>query len=475
VALGVGQRHEDHAAHPRLEVLGGDAVQRHLALEGVHHRLDRLHPVVGADPLREVGGVVLRVVGGPARGHRHPDDLVPADRVGGDGGHQRGVDPAGHAEHHAAEAVLAHVAGQAGDERPVHLLVGVQRGGERTARVRLPDRRQVPHQQVLDELRGARQQRRLGDRCAPDLVRPAGLADDHEGPAVEYQVVLAADHVHVRDGRAHLAGAPRGQVHPLLGLALLVGGAVDHQHQVDALADQRLDRPVLPDVLADHQAHPAAVHVDHAGLGAGGEDPELVEDAVVRQVPLVVALLHRAVPEHDALVGGTRRGAVVLAGGALADAADHHGQVAQAGGLQCGGEIGQRALGAAAEGRALREVLDRVAGDGHLRERDQAGARLGGPAHPGDDRLGVAGDVAHTGVDLGEGDPQVTWLRGCIGHGSKPTDGSTHDRRSVATPARNTDQAGCPSWTGSRSSCSARSRSATSVSSVSGSPTCSGP
>ena len=77
-------------------------------------------------------------------------------------------------------------------------------------------------------------------------------------------------------------------------------------------------------------------------------------------------------------------------------------------------------------------------------------------------------DVAHARVDLREGDAEVR-------HGPSLTIVVRPARATTCAVVRRTvHQAGCTAWTGSRSSCSARSRSGTSASSVSGSPTCSG-
>src|SRR5450756_1777041 len=74
----------------------------------------------------------------------------------------------------------------------------------------------------------------------------------------------------------------------------------------------------------------------------------------------------------------------------------------------------QRMLGRASERRPERQVLDRVAGHGHLGEGDEGGAVPCGLLAPFEDRRGVALDVTDTGVDLRERDPQR-------GHGWKPT------------------------------------------------------
>ena len=95
----VGQCHEDDAAHPRLEVLHGQAGQRHRRQERVDHRLDRLHPVVQAGALGQVGGVVAGVVRRVLARHRDADHRGRAEGVDRERGDHRRVDAAGEAEH----------------------------------------------------------------------------------------------------------------------------------------------------------------------------------------------------------------------------------------------------------------------------------------------------------------------------------------------------------------------------------------
>ena len=242
---------------------------------------------------------------------------------------------------------------------------------------------EVEVREVLDE------HRRTLEQCAVGV--------DDEAAAVEDEVVLAADLVDVDHRRVDLARATRAQVEPRVRLALLVRRAVDGQQQVDAHVSEFGDgAAVLPDVLADSDADARAVDVEHDGALAGREDAELVEDAVVGQEVLVVAGPDVSAVQHDEAVA---RLAVGVVG---ADRADDDVQAAHAFVAECGGEPVGRVPCGRPEGRAQREVLDRIAGERHLREDDDVGAALHGAAREIEDLAGVAVKVADAGVDLRE-------------------------------------------------------------------------
>ena len=151
---------------------------------------------------RERVGVGLGGRGGVGRGHDRDVHALGPERVGGEAGHERRVDPAREAQHHAGEPVLLHVVAQAEFERRVHLgldrrelrargvlipegVDGRQGSGRRRRAVRrrrrVADRRkiEVADEHILRELSGARD-------------RGAGRVE-HEGVAVEHELVLAAD------------------------------------------------------------------------------------------------------------------------------------------------------------------------------------------------------------------------------------------------------------------------------------------
>src|SRR5262249_12067735 len=114
----------------------------------------------------------------------------------------------------------------------------------------------------------------------------------------------AADRVAERDRHAALAGARRED-----GLALLGSADVERGgREVDDELGTGLDeigrrRPGNPHVLADRDADLRAVALDDGELGPGREVALLVEDAVVRQVPLLR-------PADDLTVGADGTGVV---------------------------------------------------------------------------------------------------------------------------------------------------------------------
>jgi len=259
VALGVGQGHEDHPAHAGLQVLGRDAREFHLLLERVHHRGDRLAAEVQAGAMGQVRGVVQAVLGREHARHRDAVDVLGAEGVDGDGRYERGVDAAGEAEHHGAEAVLDHVVAQPRHHRRVHLrsVLQVGRDGRCAHRLRRPARAGEVHEEEV-VLEGGRR-------------RDQGPARvDDERRAVEHQVVLGPHQVDVGERGVDLARAGLGQEAAQRRLPALVGRAVDHHEQVDAGLGERLHRAsVLPDVLADHHADPVALDLGHEGARAG--------------------------------------------------------------------------------------------------------------------------------------------------------------------------------------------------------------
>ena len=77
-------------------------------------------------------------------------------------------------------------------------------------------------------------------------------------------------------------------------------------------------------------------------------------------------------------------------------------QVAESVGDQVSGELMQACHGGVLEGRTQGEILDGVAGEGHLGEDHEVGATLLGEARLAAYQRRVAGQIAHHGVHLGE-------------------------------------------------------------------------
>ncbi len=113
----------------------------------------------------------------------------------------------------------------------------------------------------------------------------------HEGRTVEHQLVLATDLVHVDDRAAGL-GHPFGEHRQtLLTPAPRVGGGVEIDQHPRTGIRLLAHRSVLePHVLADRHPDRHAAHHEGEGAAAARDEPALlVEDAVIREYPLVVA------------------------------------------------------------------------------------------------------------------------------------------------------------------------------------------
>ena len=114
----VADRHQDDAAHPRLDVLLGlvrlasrKEWGEHPA-QRVHRRLDPHQLVAGAEQARAFRRVVEGGLRGIAGRHGDAEDPLRAERIHGDGGGQRGIDAAGKPDQHAGEAVLPDIVGK---------------------------------------------------------------------------------------------------------------------------------------------------------------------------------------------------------------------------------------------------------------------------------------------------------------------------------------------------------------------------
>ena len=145
----VRERHQQDAADPRLQVLlgevglaAGEALGEH-RVEGVGGRVDRQLPEIGAEALGEPPRVGACRLGRVARRHRDAVHALRAERLDGERGRERRVDPAGDADHDVAEAVLADVVAQAELEREPHLLE-LGHGSARKGSIRSPCERQSP-------------------------------------------------------------------------------------------------------------------------------------------------------------------------------------------------------------------------------------------------------------------------------------------------------------------------------------------
>ncbi|HEX8582092.1 MAG TPA: nitrilase-related carbon-nitrogen hydrolase, partial [Acidimicrobiales bacterium] len=263
---------------------------------------------------------------------------------------------------------------------------------------------QVHAHQVLDELRRPAEQLPVGGH-------------GHR-VAVEDELVLAADLVAVDDRGPRLGRPAADQRQAQVVLGPLVGRGVGGDDEVHpGLAGDAARAALDPEVLADGQrdVHPVQPH--DRQLGAGHEVAGLVEDAVVGQVPLVIADDDLAAVQQR---GRVARGAAprvgvagpVVVGVGVVDrgraralgvrqVADDDGEVAQPAVGERGRQVDERLLAGGREGLAQHQVLGRVAGEGHLGEDDEVGSRARRPRRPAAHQVRVAREVADAGVDLG--------------------------------------------------------------------------
>ncbi len=339
-------------------------------------------------------------------GHRDHAHGIRSERVDREHGHESRVDPSRQPDDRPVETVLACVVADPEGECTVDVFRVL--GPGRSVRVdRRPiaflTEREVDDQQVLLELGGPPRERAVG-------------SDEH-APAVEYELVLPADGVHVHDPRPCLDRPCRADVEPLGGLPPVVGGAVDVHDEgnvrVSVRGERRSGRPC---VFADRDAerHPSG-RVDDARL-AGHEVASLVEHAVVRQADLVVA-------RADPAAGEDGRGVVHATLAAVDEAGDDHGPPVEV--LREPLERGELVVD---ERPAQHEILGRVPGDGELRETHEV--RVPGPLHALSDLSHVAVEVPDGEVQLAERDTYHTESVPIEGTGSGGISGSVRAWRS---------------------------------------------
>ena len=225
---------------------------------------------------RERVGVGDAALAREARRHEHADHVLGPERVDRDRRDQRRVDAAGEPDEHVGEAVLAHVVAGAEHERLVHLVHRRRAAARSAAASRRSPRRasltatsgsapalrpparveqaapergadvDVDDEQVLLELRGA------GDE-------PAALVEQHRR-AVEDELVLPADEVHVEHGHRRVGGAGGEHRLAFVDAARVERRRVDVHDELRAARGLGDDRAVrAPRVLADRDrdAHAA--------------------------------------------------------------------------------------------------------------------------------------------------------------------------------------------------------------------------
>ena len=218
---------------------------------------------------------------------------------------------------------------------------------------------------------------------------------DDERVAVEHQLVLPADLVHVRDRDLVVGGAGGEHALALARLARVERRGVDVDDHLGAVERGVVGGAVgVPDVLAHRDRHLDTADEEARRLAAGMEVALLVEDPVVGEAVLAVARDDRALVDDG--------GAVVEHAVELHASDDERREPR---GVTSEGR--ERGLRLVDERRANQQVLGWVAGYGQLGEGDDIGVERGGAARGVEDARAVAVEVTDGGVDLGESHPQM--------------------------------------------------------------------
>ena len=415
-------------------------------VRGLDRDGERLDPEVRRERLRVGDAVIARI----ARRHQHARDVFGAERVDGDRGDERGVDPTRQTDQDVGEAVLADVVAGAEHERLVHLVhrrerrfdprrdarvgraaigdldLGQRQRFDAATRIELPLVERGPHVDVDDE------------QIFDELLRPRDeqpLFVEHERRTVEHELVLPADEIRVDDRYRRVGGARREHRLALGEPLRVVRRRVEVDDQLRAARGFGEDRPGrAPRVLADRDPDldPRDVE-ERQRLPRRDEVPLFVEDAVVREELLAVHAVDATVRAHG-------RGVVQIAAG--------FGKPDDRGGARgARRDLVEHLDGLRDERGAQEKVFGRVPGDGQLREHDEIAARGLGRVVRLEDPGRVALEVAHDDVQLGGGHPKARHrprIRGAVrmrdtrtawsaGMVTTTNDASTSSRRRAST------------------------------------------
>ena len=324
-------------------------------------------------------------------GHHYGAHAIRSERVDRDRQRERRIDAAGKSQQDARETVLRHVVADTERERAIHLRLGLQ-----------PRRDLAIDRRAIHDLH---ERERLFERRK--LVRDLAVRIHDEGCAVEHELVLPADQVHVDEREPVLGYALAHHVIADILLVYVVRRRVGDEQDARAgisRSARRMSVPGVganidahartvarfgraPHVLADVHAELHAVHCEDARRARRLEITLLVENGVVGEIMLVVDADHFAVAYH-------RSGVVALAM-RYPRVADDERDAAHA-----LGEIGDRVLAFLHEIFAQEQVFGRITADRELR-RDHhvraAGARASRKIH---DARNVAREIADRHVHL---------------------------------------------------------------------------
>ena len=314
---------------------------------------------------------------GEAIGQHDAAHPLRSQRIDGDRRAKRGIDAAGKPEDDTGKPILLDVIAQA------------QHAGGVIGLLPLLDRLDRP----LDAAPAIVCAPPMGDRHTlakrRKLRGERAVGVEHEGGAVEHQLVLAADLVEIDQRQTALRYPRNREVEASLGLVAPIGRTVRHQQDFPAGLRDAFDDVGAPDILADGNADPHAVEHDRARHGSRREHAFLVEHAVVRQIDLEALGLDAAAAEQEI-------GVVELP-------LLHPGRADQQRRSVVGGLARQNLDGGTARGlerRLEHEVFGRITADEEFGKHHDVGARARrrGAGLPG--FLQAAGHVPYGRIEL---------------------------------------------------------------------------
>ena len=242
-----------------------------------------------------VGSVALALVAGELRRQPHRNHPLCAQGIDGDDGGEGGVDAARQAEQDAGKPVLVHVVAESGHQR----VVRIRRLGGRRRRRSGAAGPFVVHARPLRYHAGFLPERKASDQRSSRA--------HHERSAVEHQLVLSTDLIHVHQRQAGFGGAPGGECRPLPELSALEGRSVRDDQQTGTLIVKMPRDGREPHVFTDHDAETGATKLHDIRQRAGNEHTLLVEYTVVRELVFVPDGGNAAIGQQQAGVVGHSR------------------------------------------------------------------------------------------------------------------------------------------------------------------------
>ena len=379
----VRDRHQDRPARAGLDVLLGHvtAEPRKNRLEArfqpFHCRGDRQHVIAHAERFcagLRVGEAVFR---GIAVGQHDRVDPLRAERVGGNGRAECGINTARHAEHDALEAVLLDI---------------IPKAEHAGAIIRLQPFLDQPFLARLDPPLASRARERDEAQLLAEgrhLEGEARIGIETEGRTIKDQFILPADLVQIDERQAAFGHTRHSDIEAGIALVTLVGRAIRHQEDFRAGLSETFDDFRSPDILADRQTDAEAAQHHRPRQRALIEDTLFIENAIIRQIDLEA---------HADVLPAIERGESVKEFALLAPwQADQHRRATI---CRLTRELVQRLAAGFFQRRFRHEILRRIAG------QEQFGKQHDRRALPG--RFGarlprlveIAGNIPHRRVQL---------------------------------------------------------------------------